>query len=132
MSVACASGAIIRTRDNPSSFFMALLRLGLQDLLSLLDPGVDALLVPAGRARQADAADRVAADLDRHPAVDRDHVRQRGLLAPHRPGFHLLQEGLGSHPGRARGVGLPARGLYLARAGRVTAYRAQAGVAPNG
>src|SRR2546422_3285059 len=81
----------------------------LQELLYLFDPGADALLVHAGRARQADAADRVAADLDRHAAIDRDHARQRGLLAPHRPGLHLLQEGLGGHPEGARGVGLAAR-----------------------
>src|SRR5439155_11950439 len=83
----------------------------LQELLHLLDAGVDALFVHARRARQADAADRVAADLDRHAAVDRDHVRQRGLLAPHRPGLHLLQEGFGGHPEGARSVGLAARVL---------------------
>src|SRR5437773_7050098 len=123
MSAACASGAIIRTTDNPSSFFMALLRLGLQELLYLLDAGVDALLVHARRARQADATDRVAADLDRHAAVDRDHARQRGLLAPHRPGLHLLQEGLGGHPERACGVSLAARVLHRVRAGVVAADR---------
>src|SRR3989454_4809640 len=141
MSAACASGESIRTTDNPSSFFMALLPFEtghanrgatgrgreakglLQELLHLLDAGVDALLVHAGRARQADAADRVAADLDRHAAVDRDHARQRGLLAPHRTGLHLLQEGLGGHPERARGVGLAARVLHRVRAGVVGADR---------
>src|SRR5712691_10975028 len=124
-SAACASGASIRTTDNPSRFFMALLPFKglLQELLHLLDAGVDALLVHAGRARQADAADRVVADLDRHAAVDRDHARQRGLLAPHRTGLHLLQEGLGGHPERARGVGLAARVLHRVRAGIVGADR---------
>ena|SRR5215472_2570053 len=52
--------------------------------LRLLQDGIDAGLVYAWRAGHANPADDVIADLDRYTAVDGDHVRQRGLLAPHR------------------------------------------------
>src|SRR6267378_7486453 len=99
----CAAIPRSRARRAPRRRFFWTQPALLQELLYLLDPGVHALFVHAGRARQADTADSVVADLDRHPAVDRDHVRQRGLLAPHRAGLHLLHEGLGGHPEGARG-----------------------------
>jgi hypothetical protein len=52
------------------------------------------------------------ADLDRHPAVDGDNVRQRGLLAAHRPRFHLVDESLRRHPESARGICLAPRILH--------------------
>src|SRR3954468_24201465 len=45
-----------------------------QLILDLVQAGIHAWLVDAGRARQPDPANDVVADLDGHAAPDRDHA----------------------------------------------------------
>src|SRR5438067_10167468 len=89
----------------------------------LLDAGVDAFLVDAGRAGEPDAANRVVADLDRHAAVDGDDAGERGLLAPRRARLHVFDELLRAHAEGARGVGLAPRVLHRVRPGAIRLQR---------
>src|SRR5262245_39978774 len=57
-----------------------------------VEPGAHARLVHAGGAGEADSADDVIADLDRHAARDGNHMGEGGLLAPYRPRRHFLDE----------------------------------------
>ena len=97
----------------------------LQLLLHLFEPSVDALFVLAGGAGQANATNHIITDLDRYAAIYRDHVRQCGLLAPHRPRLHILNEGLGGHLEGVRSVGLAPRVLDRMRTGTVASQRHQ-------
>ena len=46
----------------------------LQELLRLLDPGIDAFLVLARRAGNADGADHLVTNFDRQPALIREGI----------------------------------------------------------
>src|SRR5947208_8852609 len=95
----------------------------LQLIFHLVDACHDALLVEAGRTGEPDAPDHVVSDLDRHAAVDGDHVRQRRLLAPYGPRRHLLDEIRRGHLEGHRGVCLAAGILHGVRAGVIAAQR---------
>ena len=88
------------------------------------NPLIDALVVDAGRAGHADAADDVVAGLDRLAAGNGDDVRQRHLLVRDRSGIQKL---LGVFRRRLleghRGVGLAPRVLHGVRRGGVGAHR---------
>src|SRR5262245_55347641 len=98
----------------------------LQFVGDLIEPGLHARFVDAGRARETDAADDVIANFDRQPAGNCDHVRQGHLLADHRV---VVRKTLGVGGRRlaeaARRVGLAAGVLHRVGACVVAAHRDQ-------
>src|ERR1700726_1745768 len=64
------------------------------------------LRLAADGAAQADGADGLLADVDRHATAERDAVRQRALALV--GGFRALRPFGGGHPEGARRVGLAA------------------------
>ena len=92
-------------------------------ILDLLEPRHHAGLIDAGRARHANAADHIVADLDRHATRNRDDVGERRLLAAHGLGCHALHEFGRRHAKCHRRVRLAARVLHRVRTGVIGAER---------
>src|SRR5580692_9876640 len=89
-----------------------------------VEPGLDARLVDAGRAGDADPGNNLVAEFNRQPAGNGDDVGQGYLLAHHRV---VVGEALGVGGGRgakaARGIGFAPSVLHRMRAGIVGAHR---------
>src|SRR5579883_1421140 len=86
----------------------------------LLNSGLCARLflrLSADRAAEADAADRFAAGIDRHPATERDHIREHPLSRI--PGLGVLRPLRRGLAERARRIGLAAGKLDIMRIGVV-------------
>ena len=74
----------------------------------------------AGRAAQADAADGLLADHDRHAAAERNDIGQHPLALI--GGLGPLRPGRGRAPERARGIGLAAGELEIVRRAAVALH----------